>query len=56
MLDQPELTRDPVLRAPTATAHKLMTEQSAALARARSAIERAMERLREPDGEWPNVC
>ena len=54
MLDQPDLTRDAVLRALTATAHRLITEQSAALARARSAIERAMERLREPDGD--GVC
>lgn len=54
MLDQPELTQDPVLRALAATAHKLMTEQSAALARAHAAIERAMEGLREPDGD--GVC
>ena len=39
-----------------AMANRLIVQQSAAIARAHSAIERAMESLREPDGEGPNVC
>jgi hypothetical protein len=53
MHDQRGLTQDAVLRAQIATANRLM--QSAAIARAHSAIERAMESLREPDGDGPNV-
>ena len=54
MHDQRDLTQDAVLRAQIATANRLM--QSAAIARAHSAIERAIESLREPDGEGPSVC
>jgi hypothetical protein len=50
------LTRDAVLRAQIAMLNRLITEQSAAIARAHSAIERAMESLREPDGEGTSVC
>ena len=56
MHDQRNLTQDAVLRAQIAMANRLIAEQSAAIARAHSAIERAMESLREPDGEGPNVC
>jgi hypothetical protein len=56
MRDQRDLTQDAVLRAQIATANKLIAEQSAAFARAHSAIERAIESLREPDGEGPSVC
>ena len=55
MRDQRDLTQDTVLRAQIATANKLIAEQSVAFARAHSAIERAIESLREPDGEGPNV-
>jgi hypothetical protein len=51
MRDQRDLTKDAGLRAQIATANKLIAEQSAAFARAHSAIERAIESLREPDGE-----
>ena len=53
MRDQRDLTQDAVLRAQIATANKLIAEQSVAFARAHSAIERAIESLREPDGEGP---
>jgi hypothetical protein len=56
MRDQRDLTQDAVLRAQIATANKLIAEQSVAFARAHSAIERAIESLREPDGEGPSVC
>ena len=56
MRDQRDLTQDAVLRAQIATANKLIAEQSVAFARAHSAIERAIERLREPDGGGPSVC
>ena len=51
MHDQRNLTRDAVLRAQIAMANRLIAEQSATIARAHSAIERAMETLRGPDGE-----
>jgi len=51
MHDQRNLTQDAVLRAQIATANRLIAEQSATIARAHSAIERAMESLRETDGE-----
>ena len=56
MRDQRNLTQDAVLRAQIATANKLIVEQSVAFARAHSAIKRAIESLREPDDEGPNVC
>jgi hypothetical protein len=56
MHDQRNLTQDAVLRAQIATANRLIAEQSAAVARAHSAIERAIRSLREPDGEAPSVC
>ena len=56
MHDQRSLTQDAVLRAQIALANRLIAEQSATIARAHSAIERAMASLREPDGEGPNVC
>ena len=56
MHDRQDLTQDAVLRAQIATANRLIAEQSAAIARAHSAIERAIESLREPHGEGPNVC
>jgi hypothetical protein len=56
MRGQRDLPQDPVLRAQIATANKLIAEQSIAFARAHSAIERAIESLREPDGEGPGVC
>jgi hypothetical protein len=56
MHDQRNLTQDAVLRAQIAIAKWLIAEQSAVIARAHSAIERAMESLREPDGEGPSVC
>jgi hypothetical protein len=56
MHDQRNLTQDAVLRAQIAIANRLIAEQSAVIARAHSAIERAMESLREPDGEGPSVC
>ena len=56
MRDQRDLTQDAVLRAQIATVNKLIAEQSVAIARAHSAIERAIESLREPDGEGPSVC
>jgi len=51
MRDQRVLAQDAVLRAQIATANKLIAEQSVAFARAHSAIERAIESLREPDGD-----
>ena len=56
MRDQRVLAQDAVLRAQIATANKLIAEQWAAFARAHSAIERAIESLRKPDGEGPSVC
>ena len=56
MHDQRNLTQDAVLRAQIAMANRLIAEQSATIARAHSAIERAMETLRGPDGEGPSVC
>ena len=56
MHDQRNLTQVAVLRAQIAMANRLIAQQSAEIARARSAIGRAIERLREPDGEGPNVC
>jgi hypothetical protein len=56
MHDQRNLTQDAVLRAQIAMANRLIAEQSATIARAHSAIKRAMESLREPDGEGPSVC
>jgi hypothetical protein len=50
MHDQRNLTQDAVLRAQIAMANRLIAEQSATIARAHSAIERAMETLRGPDG------
>ena len=47
MHDQRNLTQDAVLRAQVAMANRLIAEQSATIARAHSAIERAMETLRE---------
>lgn len=51
MHDQRDLTQDAVLRAQIAMANWLIAEQSAAIARTHSAIERAIESLGEPDGE-----
>ena len=56
MRDQRDLTQDAVHRAQIATANKLIAEQSVAFARAHAAIKRAIESLREPGGERPNVC
>jgi hypothetical protein len=56
MHDQRHLTQDAVLRAQIAMANRFIAEQSAAVARAHSAIERAMQNLREPDREGPSVC
>jgi hypothetical protein len=57
MHDQRNLTQDAVLRAQIAMANRLIAEQSAVIARARSAIERAMESLRKPDDEGrPGRC
>ena len=50
MRDHRGLAQDAVLRAQIATANQLIAEQSVAFARAHSAIERAIESLREPDG------
>jgi hypothetical protein len=55
MHDQRDLTQDAVLRAQIATANRLIAQQSGAIARAHSAIERAIESLRERDAEGPNV-
>ena len=55
MRDQRNLTQDAVLRAQIAMANRLIAEQSVAIARAHSAIGRAIESLREPDGEGPSV-
>jgi hypothetical protein len=49
MRDQRDLSQDAVLHAQIATANRLIAEQSVAFARAHSAIERAIESLREPD-------
>ena len=51
MHDQRNLTQDAVLRAQIAMANRLIAEQSATVARAHSAIERAMETLRGPCDE-----
>ena len=51
MHDQRELTQDTVLRAQIAMANNFIAEQSVRIARAHSAIERAIETLRGPDGE-----
>jgi hypothetical protein len=48
MHDQRNLTQDAVLRARIAMANRLIAEQSATIARAHSAIERALETLRGP--------
>jgi hypothetical protein len=56
MHDRRNLTQDAVLRAQIAMANRLIAQQSAAIARAHSAIGRAIESLREPDGEGPSVC
>jgi hypothetical protein len=56
MHDQRNLTQDAVLRAQIAMVNRLIAERSATIARAHSAIERAMESLREPNGKGPNVC
>ena len=48
MHDQRNLTQDAVLHAQIAMANRLIAEQSATIARAHSAIERAMETLRGP--------
>ena len=53
MHDQRNLMQDAVLRAQIAIANRLIAEQSAVIARAHSAIERAMETLGGPDGEGP---
>jgi predicted metal-dependent hydrolase len=53
MHDQRDLTQDAVLRAQIATANRFIA-QSAAIARAHSAIGRAIESLRAPDGEGPS--
>jgi hypothetical protein len=45
MHDQRNLTQDAVLRARIAMANRLIAEQSATIARAHSAIERALETL-----------
>ena len=55
MHDQRNLTQDVALRAQIAMANRLIAQQSE-IARARLAIGRAIERLREPDGEGLNVC
>jgi hypothetical protein len=51
MHDQRNLTQDAVLRAQIAMANRLVAAQSTTIARAHSAIERAMETLRGPDGD-----
>ena len=56
MHDQRNLTKDAVLRAQIAIANRLIAEQSAMIASAHSAIERAMDTLRELDSEGPSVC
>jgi hypothetical protein len=56
MHDQRKLTQDVVLRAQLATANRLIAEQSAAIARAHSAIERAMEGLRDGEGKGRLPC
>ena len=48
MHDQRNLTQDAVLRAQIAMANRLIAAQSATIARAHSAIERALETLRGP--------
>ena len=56
MHDQRNLTHDAVLRAQIVMASRFIAEQSAAIARAHSAIERAMETLRGPDGRSDLSC
>ncbi len=53
MHDQRNLTQDAILRAQIAMANRLIAEQSTTIAKAHSAIERAMETLRGPDVEGP---
>jgi hypothetical protein len=53
MHNQHNSTQDSVRRAQIAIANRLIAEQSATIARAHSAIERAMETLRGPDGDGP---
>ena len=53
MHDQRHLTQDAVRRAQIAMVNRLIVQQSAAIARAHSAIERALETLRGPDGKEP---
>ena len=55
MHDQRNLTQDAILRAQVAMANRLTAEQSATITSAHSAIERAMETLRELDSEGPSV-
>ena len=56
MHDPRHLTQSAILRAQIAMANQLIAEQTAAVARAHFAIKRAMESLREPDGEGPGDC
>ena len=56
MHDQRDLTHDVVLRAQVAMANRLIAEESAVIARAQSAIKRAMETLRGPDGRSDQSC
>jgi len=56
MHGQRNLTHDAVLGAQIVMASRLIAEQSAAIARAHSAIERAMETLRGPDGRSDLSC
>jgi hypothetical protein len=51
MHDQRNLTQDPILCAQIVIATRLIAPQSTAIARAHSAIDRAIESLREPDGK-----
>ena len=56
MHDQRNLTQDAILRAQIAMAKRLIAAQSGAIARAHSAIERAVETLRGPDGRSDLSC
>jgi hypothetical protein len=56
MHDQRALTQEAVLRAQIAMANRLIAKQSAAIARAHSAIERAMESLRDGEGKERLSC
>jgi hypothetical protein len=53
MHDQRNLTQDALLGAEIVMADSLIAEQLATIAKAHSAIERAMESLRKPVGEGP---